>query len=344
MTTTKKKIVVGLSGGVDSSTTVLLLQRKGYEVITVSILFSPRHEKEVAAAQKLSEELKTEHYTIDAQNEFNEDIINYFCNSYLDGQTPNPCIFCNPLVKFKTLTMLADDLNIENVATGHYASKVEVDGFSILTASDNTARDQSYMLYRLPQNVLKRVIFPLSGLDKAEVRDLARHVELSSAEKPDSQELCFCDNYSDYLQARGAIAKKGNFILPNGNTIPHKGSYRYAVGQRKGLSVSFSHPLYVNSIEQSGDVILTDRDKLLKDLISFNNVVFNPYFSRMDIPLYCKIRSTASPVACSIISNDGKIFQVKTAEPVFAPSKGQSIVLYSEINNVLSVVGGGIIV
>ncbi len=343
MTITNNKILVGLSGGVDSSTTVLLLQRQGYEVVTASILFSSRHEREVNAAKQLAKELNTKHYILDAQREFNEKILTYFCNSYLDGQTPNPCILCNPLVKFKTLTAFADELGIESIATGHYSGLIKIDGHTLLASAENKTRDQSYMLYRLPQSILKRVAFPLSALDKSSVRNLARDKELSSAEKPDSQELCFCDNYVDFLQSRGAVAKSGNFILPNKKTIQHKGSYRYAVGQRKGLSISYSHPLYVNSIEQNGDVVLTDRDSLFKDTIAFDNAVFNPFFNSFDIPLYCKIRSTATPVKCDVTSSNGSLYTVKTNQPVFAPSKGQSIVLYTEINSILAVVGGGII-
>ncbi len=343
MTIIKEKILVGLSGGVDSSTAVLLLQEQGYEVITASILFSPSHQKEVGATENLSRELGTQHHIIDAQSEFEKYVIDDFCNNFLNGCTPNPCIICNPLVKFKTLTRLANALGITKIATGHYAETINVNGYIVLSAAQSSGKDQSYMLYRVPQEILCRVQFPLASYKKTDIRDMAKNKSLSSADKPDSQELCFCDNYIDYLKSRGKEPKTGNFILPDGSTILHKGSYCYTVGQRKGLSVSYKHPLYVKNITKSGDVILCDRPELLQSEVNFSSAVFNPCFTDINITLYCKIRSTGSPVECSVSKTDDETYTAVLTQPVFAPSKGQSIVLYTNINGKLGVVGGGII-
>ncbi len=339
-----KKILVGLSGGVDSSAAVLLLQEKGFEVITASILFSPRHKKDVDGAAALADELKTKHYEIDMQEEFESRVLSDFTQNYLSGCTPNPCIRCNPSVKFKALTAFADSLGIEKIATGHYAERVDIDGSATLLAAQNNSKDQSYMLYRLSPQTLKRVIFPLGRYDKGSIRDVARQHALSSAEKPDSQELCFCDNYIDFLLSRGKTPKSGSFILPDGSKLPHNGSYCYTVGQRKGLGVSYKHPLYVKNISEDADIELSCKDELFSDTIRINDTIFNEQICFNKDSLYCKIRSTASPTLCSLESDGDGVYTIKTESPVFAPSRGQSAVLYTSINDRLAVIGGGIIV
>ncbi len=344
MTTINNKIIVGLSGGVDSSAAVLILRKQGYDVITASIRFSPRHDSEIVAAERLARELSTEHHILDAQDDFKRYVLADFGEKYLNGLTPNPCIACNPSVKFKTLTEFADGLGVEKIATGHYADIINIDGHALLTSAEEKGRDQSYMLYRLPQQTLKRVVFPLANYDKKHIRNVAKSNNLSSSDKPDSQELCFCDKYTDYLNDSGFMPKKGDFILPDGSKIPHKGSYYYTVGQRKGLSISYSHPLYVKRITGDGDVVLECRDGLIQDSVRISDTVFNPYFVELKSQLYCKIRSTASPVPCKIIETERGIYNIEFTQPVFAPSPGQSAVLYTEIDGRLVVVGGGIIV
>ncbi len=343
MNTNSNKILVGLSGGVDSSAAVLLLQEKGYDVITASILFSQRHKKDVHAAAHLAAELNTKHYEIDMQEEFEYNVLSDFCENYINGCTPNPCIRCNPTVKFKALTALADELGVEKIATGHYAECLQVGGDIVLLSAQNNAKDQSYMLYRLPTQILKRVIFPLALYDKKNVRAIAKQHLLSSADRADSQELCFCDNYIEFLSQRGEYARPGNFLLPDGTSRPHNGSYHYTIGQRKGLGVSYKHPLYVKSIQPDANIVLSCKEELFTDKINITDVIFNTSLSFDNQNLFCKIRSTASPTLCSLIESGNDNYLVTTHQAVYAPAKGQSVVLYTKIDDRLAVIGGGII-
>ncbi len=343
--TTTDTVLVGLSGGVDSSASVLILKERGYKVTTASIIFSDRHLSEARRARTLAGELGTEHHVLDMRGEFESRVLADFCESYQNGNTPNPCIICNPSVKLKALTSLANDLNIEKIATGHYAKIVETRKGVILCSADNIKKDQSYMLYRVPQKILSRLLLPLSGYIKNDVRELAFSQNLSSANRPDSQELCFCDNYTEFLATRNITAKKGDFILPNGKRHPHLGSYHYTVGQRKGLGISYAHPLYVKSIEPSGDIILADKVEVMHKTVVIKAPFINPIFEGLsDRIMTAKIRSTAPLAPCRVVGKGEDTITLEFSTPVFAPAKGQSLVLYSEYDGYNAVVGGGIII
>ncbi len=342
---TTDKILVGLSGGVDSSASVLILKEQGYDVTTASIIFSDRHEAEVERARTLALELNTEHHVLDMRAEFESNVISDFCNAYQNGRTPNPCVLCNPTVKLNALTKLADDLNIDKIATGHYANVVETCKGFVLCNAGNVKKDQSYMLYRVPQEILSRLVLPLSQYIKDDVRELALSQKLSSANRPDSQELCFCDDYTEFLSLRGITATKGDFVLPNGKRLPHLGGYRYTVGQRKGLGISYPHPLYVKRIGSDGDIFLSDKEGVMQHKVTIDEVIINPVFNDISsLQLTAKIRSTAPFAPCQVSEYDGKKLIVEFQDPVFAPAKGQSLVLYTEHSGQNTVVGGGIII
>ncbi len=339
----KKRIITGLSGGVDSAGSVLLLQSLGFEVITVSIKFSKAHIPSCILAEETAKQLGTTHITVDAESLFEEHVLRNFSLEYMSGRTPNPCILCNPLVKFALLFEAADKHDAYYVATGHYADIIEInDGFTLATPKSEQ-RDQTYMLYRLPQEMLARIIFPLAKTEKPEVRELVKSSAIDGHDRADSQELCFCDDYKDFLKERGFLPLAGDFVLPDGRKTPHLGNYYYTVGQRKHLGVSYSHPLYVQKHEE-GDVILSAKDGVVTDMVTAESVVINPHVCiKKGERYYGKIRSTSAPVECVVEEIDEYNLTVKFTKEVFAPSPGQSIVLYKKIDERLVVAGGGII-
>ncbi|MEG2429764.1 MAG: tRNA 2-thiouridine(34) synthase MnmA, partial [Oscillospiraceae bacterium] len=254
-----KNILVALSGGVDSSVCVHLLKQQGFNVFAVVLKMSPCHDDTVAAAQASADSLDVPLTIVDMQKEFDEKVITYFVNEYKNGRTPNPCIFCNPLVKFKALIETANKLNCDLVATGHYAqTKKNDDGTFSLIRGESLARDQSYMLYRLGQKELSRLIFPLSSLQKDEVRSIASKLGLSCATAPDSQENCFIEDndYRSYIENRIGKQAIGDFISPEGKPCgKHKGIINYTVGQRKGLGIALGQPVFIKKIDSDKNKI-----------------------------------------------------------------------------------------
>ena len=207
------KVLIGMSGGVDSSVAVRILQEQGFAVEGAVIRFSPAHDGAVEAAKASAETLQIPLHVIDAEQAFEAHVILPFCESYCAGRTPNPCISCNPMVKFQLLSQKAAELGCRFIATGHYA-RVEVDekGISRIAIPESAARDQSYMLYRLPQAILSQLVLPLGEFEKDDIREMARDLHLACADAPDSMEICFIPDgdYSAYIRARGFVPKSGN--------------------------------------------------------------------------------------------------------------------------------------
>ena len=323
-----KKIVVAMSGGVDSSVAALKLIEAGYEVTGVVLRMSPLHESAVAGAKRCSRELGIKLYVIDKSNEFCKNIIGDFCKSYINGRTPNPCVICNPLIKFKAVSECADNLGIEQIATGHYANIALLNGGFALAKARSLARDQSYMLYRLPQSILSRLVFPLGQIDKPSVREQAHSSGLASADVPDSQEICFIsgNDYPAYINSLGYFGKKGCFILPDGRCIPHRGVEHYTVGQRRGLGVSYSCPLFVSSINNDGDIVLSTEGGEFSSAIRVSGTLFNDFVKPEALTV--KVRSAAKNVPCTI-ERIGSELICRFDTPVRAPAPGQSAVFYS---------------
>ena len=373
-----KKVVLGLSGGVDSTTAALLLQEKGYEVIGLyfDAMGKGREDAGAVRAEMAAKQLGIKFLYRDVSDIFREKVIGNFCSEYVCGRTPNPCIVCNPDVKFKTLLAAADEEGADWIATGHYAGTYqdpESEEWFIRRAKSE-AKDQSYMLYRLGEDVISRLILPLNDAeDKEAVREIARKKALKNAEDKDSQEICFIedgDDYKAFLRRNGCDLPKGDFVDADGNILgEHQGILHYTIGQRKGLGIALGKPAFVTGIDsEKNQVVLGDNQDLFKtEVVSDGNILLGIDFSRLaqqerearqadgesgetrslgiigfdDMSgITAKIRYAAKPAAASLkLLPDGKILAT-FEEPQRAPTPGQSIVFY---RNDL-VLGGGFIV
>lgn len=333
------KILMALSGGVDSAACVKVLQQQGYEVSGLVIQFSPAHEKAVVQAKIAAAELGIPLHVAHCEPAFSAEVVAPFCQTYAQGRTPNPCVVCNPKVKFHVLTQQADALGISYIATGHYARIHKVNGISYIAKAASAARDQSYMLYRLPPSVRQRLILPAGELEKSQIRSLASQEGLSSAQAPDSQEICFIPDgdYAQYIVNAGYDNPPGNFIGPEGQILaPHKGVLHYTTGQRKGLGIALGTPVFVQKILANGDVQLCYDADLLQEEIHLSDVVTADEKPLPDGMYEIKIRSVARPVPCQV-QNLGDTLHVVFESPQRAPAAGQHGVLYQ---NDLVVAGG----
>ena len=215
------KVLVALSGGVDSSVCIQILRDQGFDVQAVVIRFSPAHDAAVRAAQTVARQLGVPLIEEDCTEEFEQQVVEPFCAQYCAGRTPSPCVLCNPRVKFAALARVADRLGIRYIATGHYARVTEENGLYYVRAAVSPERDQSYMLYGLPQNILARLCLPVGEFEKSDIREMAASAQLASADAPDSQEICFIPDgdYAAYIAARGLFPLQGRFIGPDGEDL-----------------------------------------------------------------------------------------------------------------------------
>lgn len=353
-TLSKNKVVLGLSGGVDSTTAALLLKKQGFEVIGFYFDVLGNNENGLNAARNLAEKLDIEFYNMDVSSEFDEKIIHNFCSEYCNGRTPNPCARCNPLIKFKKLTDLADQLGAYYIATGHYARIFHDERTNLfyIRKGVNETKDQSYMLYGLGQDVISRIIFPLGDIkDKEETRNFSRSFNMPNAETKDSQEICFIDekqeNHISYIKKRGFNSPKGQFVDADGNVLgEHQGIIHYTIGQRKGLGIALGKPVFVIDIDaKKNQIVLGDNEDLFKTKVySENNIFAAPEQTENllncgGINVTAKIRYAAKPAEAKIERlEDGRILTVfKEGQRAVTP--GQSIAFYVGEN----VIGGGII-
>lgn len=357
----KNKVVVGMSGGVDSTVAVKVLLDKGYDVIGVTMkLWDNESENyvmeeggccslsSVEDARRVASGLSIPFYVSNMKKAFKEKVVDYFIEEYKNGRTPNPCIACNKYLKFDDLLELAKKLGAYYVATGHYAKTYfdESSGRYLVERSNSDRKDQTYALYNLTQEQLKHTLFPLGDFENKEaVREVAKDLDLVIANKPDSQEICFIpdDDYTRFLEENiDEEIKEGNFVDTKGNILgKHKGIIYYTIGQRKGLGITFGKPTYVIKIDSKrNEVVLGSNDEVFSE-----GLVFDQYngilISEFDGEYRCKgkIRYSAKEADCVVTPlKDGK-YKVIFDDMQRAITPGQSIVLYKD--NI--VVGGGVI-
>lgn len=353
MSTSDRHVIVGLSGGVDSTAAAFLLQKQGYKVTGLFLdVLGPRG-TERPVAERAAAALGIELRTADMGALFAERIIRGFIETYASGQTPNPCIFCNPQIKFRALLATADEVGAGFIATGHYArvARDPKTGIFHIHKAMAAAKDQSYMMYRLEQDVLSRLLLPLGELSsKEETRALVRGRRVDNADKRDSQEICFLQggSYVDFLEGSGLESEAGDFIDNQGNVIGrHKGLHRYTIGQRKGLGATFGRPVFVTAIDPvSHTVTLGEEAELFRTSLLAGDLVFAGVTAGSELPaeltdrrIQAKIRYAAKPANARLQQVEGGLLSVTFDEPQRAPTPGQSVVFY-EGDRLL---GGGII-
>jgi len=325
----KPKIVLGLSGGVDSAVAARLLQKE-YKVTGVYLSIGPEAAGE-DDARKVAEQHGIDFRVMDISDALEKHVKAPFAADYLAGRTPLPCARCNPLVKFPSLLALADELGAEFVATGHYAQVERRDGRALLKKG-LPANDQSYMLARLPQNILQRVIFPLGNYDKSTVRALAAEFGIPVAEKPDSMEICFIpgDDYAAWLEARGCALPEGDFVSPDGAVLGrHKGIHRYTLGQGRGLGVSGPHRYFVSKLDtQTNQITLSDGSDLGRTeifCVEPNWIAVDGLTGPMEVQ--ARFRHAKTETLCTIYPGSNGV-RVEAHTPVRAPTPGQLAVFY----------------
>lgn len=350
-----KKVIVGISGGVDSSVAALLLKKEGYEVIGVTLKLasdvpgkSESVAKEINDAKKVCDTLNIQHIVLDFNDVFKEKVIDYFANEYMNGRTPNPCVACNKFVKFKCLIDYATSHDIDYVATGHYCKieKNDETGRYYFKMAESIEKDQTYMLYTLTQDQLSKLIMPLGKYSKDEVRKIAQENNLVTARKKDSQEICFI-NDNDYIkfikENYGYNPEEGRFIDKQGNTVgKHKGIINYTIGQRKGLGITFGKPVYVTRINsKKNTVTLGNIEDLYSEYLLCNEVNFMPFEDIKDeYECKVKVRYASKPVDAVITKHAENIYKVTFKEKQKSVTKGQAVVFYE--GDIL--VGGGTII
>jgi tRNA-specific 2-thiouridylase len=350
------KILVGLSGGVDSSVAALILKQQGHEVIgaTMSIwgkdgmaaksghknaCYGPDEKEDIEEARRIAKQLDIPYYVFDCVEQYEKIVLDNFKSEYIQGHTPNPCIWCNALVKFGVLPSMArlNGIEFDKFATGHYARVAKEGDRYILRRGIAPHKDQSYFLYRLKQDQLKNIILPLGEYTKEQIRQIAKDNGLDVAEKPDSQD--FYDG--DYNELLGIEEKEGNIVNLDSKILgKHKGIWNYTIGQRKGIGVSSTEPLYVLELRKAtNEVVIGPADKTFKKSLIAENINWIGIEGLQgERKAQAKIRSTQQPTEV-ILRTDGNTVNVEFEEMQKSIAIGQSVVFYDgDI-----VLGGGVI-
>jgi tRNA-specific 2-thiouridylase len=357
MIETGKRVVVAMSGGVDSSVAAALLKEQGCDVIGMTMQiwdyasFTAEHGEsfgsccsldDVYDARRVAESLDIPFYVVNFEKQFAKEVIDRFCDDYFKGLTPNPCVICNQVLKFEVLLQRARELQADYLVTGHYAQLVSNDGLFSLEKGEDCKKDQSYFLFTLTQEQMKYVRFPLGGMTKDEVRGHAARLGLKVAEKAESQDICFVPD-GDYVrfleEQRGSGAMNGDIVHVDGQILgQHLGTYRYTIGQRRGLGLSWPQPLYVVAIDAlKRRVIVGEKQHLAVSDCRVGGINWLIATPEKQIEAACRIRYRHQEVPSLITMLDDGSARVEFCEPQSGVTPGQAAVFYAG-NRVL---GGG---
>jgi tRNA-specific 2-thiouridylase len=350
-------VVVAMSGGVDSSTVAGIMKKEGYKVIGITLKLYDDG-KEVAAskqccsgqdimdAKRVAHKLNIEHKILYYQDKFKQGVIDNFVDSYLNGETPIPCVQCNQTVKFKDLFEVSKELNADALVTGHYVKSITSNNTTNMYRAIDENRDQSYFLFNTTREQLDYLRFPLGGMLKNKTREIAKDLDLNVADKPDSQDICFVPN-GDYASVirkfRPDSFQKGNIKNLDGNVIGvHDGIINFTIGQRKGIKVSDKEPLYVLKINsENNEIIVGPKEKLGKKTITLKDLNLLTDKTELEKNIFVKVRSTGSLLEAKIDLMDNNTAHVSLINPEDGISPGQACVFYNKDQYGHKVLGGG---
>jgi len=345
------KVIIGMSGGVDSSVAAAVLLEQGYDVIGVTMKLWNGEQTDAGCcslsavndARRVADKLNIPYYVMNFEADFTKYVINNFIDEYKNGRTPNPCIACNKYIKFDALLEKAKAIGADYVATGHYAKISNNNGVFSLERAADEKKDQTYFLYNMTQYQLAHTLMPLYDITKDTTREMAEKMGLAVANKPDSQEICFVPDgdYAKFIEQTAGKSPIGNFVDESGKIVgQHKGIIHYTVGQRKGLGIALNRPVYVTKIDTQTNTVILGGDGLqLSDTLTASNVTYIP-FEKLDGSMKCtaKIRYNTKDAPCEIFPTDNG-GRVVFDQPQRAITPGQAVVFYD--GNI--VLGGGII-